>query len=481
MTLIPDEFIHHIKQQSLSEEQLPQFIQACKTPLRKSIRVNTLKITVNEFQRIAQNYQWQLTPVPWCQEGFWIERDAAQEKAAPLGNYPEHLQGLFYIQEASSMLPVEALLSNSDTPDLLLDMAAAPGSKTTQLAARLSNAGTLIANELSSSRIKGLHSNIQRCGVSNVCLTHYDGRVFGERMEQIFNAILLDAPCGGEGTVRKDPDAMKNWSLQALQDISQIQKALIESAYKALKPGGTLVYSTCTLSREENQDVCQHLLDTFPEMQTIPLNDLFDGANQCATEEGFLHVFPHIYDSEGFFVAAFKKAPVASPQEKAKPPKRWPFDRPSKKTQQELVLYLQKQFEFDLRKSQKELYQRDNELWLFPEATVQVAAKLKVDRAGVKLGDMHKSQLRTHHDFAIAFGSQFQKNCIELDRDQLQSYLQGRDIELSSSQLSQIISNKGEYLLCFSKQPLGLGKRVANKIKNNLPRALVRDNPVVTE
>lgn len=153
-----------------------------------------------------------------------------------------------------------------------------------------------------------LHANISRCGISNVALTHFDGRVFGAAVPEMFDAILLDAPCSGEGVVRKDPDALKNWSPESNQEIAATQRELIDNAFHALRPGGTLVYSTCTLNREENEAVCLWLKETYPDaVEFLPLGDLFPGANKALTEEGFLHVFPQIYDCEGFFVARLRK------------------------------------------------------------------------------------------------------------------------------------------------------------------------------
>lgn len=190
------------------------FVAACQRPLRRSIRVNTLKISVGAFLDLVSSYGWQLTPVPWCEEGFWIERD--DEESLPLGSTAEHLSGLFYIQEASSMLPVAALFADGNQPERVMDVAAAPGSKTTQIAARMNNRGAILANEFSASRVKVLHANISRCGIHNVALTHFDGRVFGAALPEAFDAILLDAPCSGEGVVRKDPDALKTGPLKAI-------------------------------------------------------------------------------------------------------------------------------------------------------------------------------------------------------------------------------------------------------------------------
>ena len=174
-----------------AELAMEDFIAACQRPLRRSLRVNTLKISVADFLALVQDYDWRLEPIPWCAEGFWIERD---DEELRLGSAAEHLSGLFYIQEASSMLPVSALFSGGAAPNRVLDVAAAPGSKTTQIAALMGNQGGIVANEYSASRVKVLHANISRCGVKNAALTHFDGRVFGAALPESFDAILLDAP-----------------------------------------------------------------------------------------------------------------------------------------------------------------------------------------------------------------------------------------------------------------------------------------------
>lgn len=322
---LPEEFLSEIESILPQGLNMDDFVAACQRPLRKSIRVNTLKITVEEFLERAKSKGWQLEAVPWCEEGFWIEAD---ESEVPLGNTSEHMSGLFYIQEASSMMPISALFKQSEEFQSVLDMAAAPGSKTTQIAACMENNGVLVANEFSASRVKVLHANIERCGVRNAALSNFDGRVFGGWLPEQFDAVLIDAPCSGEGTVRKDADAMKNWTKESVISISDTQKDLIESAFHALKPGGVMVYSTCTLSIEENQQVCHHLKEVFDEKVSFEsLNDLFPDADKALTEEGFLHIFPQVYDCEGFFVARIRKlGSVEAPKVKKRLGK-FPFEK----------------------------------------------------------------------------------------------------------------------------------------------------------
>ncbi len=290
----PKAFLTQMRELLIDEADFDAFLTVSQQPLRPSLRVNTLKISVADFMRLIASYRWQLTPVPWCAEGFWISRD---DSRLPLGSTAEHLSGLFYIQEASSMLPVSTLFDAVKSPERILDLAAAPGSKTTQIAALMQNKGVIVANEYAASRVKILHANISRCGITNTVITHSDGRILGTALHEQFDAVLLDAPCSGEGATRKDPAALQNWSPESNLAIAATQQALIASAFHALKPGGVLVYSTCTLNRAENQHVVDWLLKQWPDaVERLPLNKLFPGAEHVATAEGDLHVFPQRFN-----------------------------------------------------------------------------------------------------------------------------------------------------------------------------------------
>lgn len=478
MPTISKDFIQHLEKQGLTDEQQDLCLEYCQRPLRRSIRINSLKM---KSATLAQDWQakgYSLQKIPWLNNGYWINES---EKTLPagLGNLIEHQAGLFYIQEASSMLPVSALFAANPNPHYVLDMAAAPGSKTTQIAAQMQNNGLIIANELSSSRLKGLFSNVQRCGVSNTALTHYDASLIGEMLPESFDAILLDAPCGGEGTVRKDPDALTNWSLDSVLSMATLQKKLIISAYKALKPGGTLVYSTCTLSKEENQQVCEHLLEyAGNEIDIFDLSNLFNGAQKATTQEGYLHVFPHIFDSEGFFVACFTKTQQASNLEKTAPSEKklgkFPFTPIKTKMLQNFSQYCL-HFCWDIDAIKDHLWCRNDEVWYFPNGIEHFIGKIKLDRTGVKLANAFKKGFRLEHQAAVTFGSHFSKNGIELTSDQAQAFYQGQDIypEQSLDDLS------GEIAVSYQGVTIGLGKKVGTRLKNNLPRDLVRDGSFI--
>lgn len=465
---IPDAFLAHIAGILPSHLSLDEFVACCRRPLRRSIRVNTLKITVAAFIERMQARGWQLDPVPWCDTGFWLTRPA--DDTVPLGNTAEHLAGLFYIQEASSMMPVTALFAANgiEQAEMVLDGAAAPGSKTTQMAALMGNRGMLIANEFSASRIKGLFSNIQRCGVTNVALTHFDARVFGQWLPETFDAILLDAPCSGEGTIRKDEDALRNWSIASINEIAATQKALLESAFHALKPGGVMVYSTCTLSHQENQDVCEFLRERFGDALSVePLGDLFPGASESCTPEGYLHIWPQIYDSEGFFVARLRKH-TSVPNTMFKPGKlgKFPFTPLAARDAELLRHDITTQFGVTMA---GELYGREGEIWLFPTPLSQVMGKIRFDRIGIKLAETFKKGYRLTHEWALAFGDRANRQVVELDVALAREFMMGRDVRPDAE------SGQGEVVVRYQGYTLGIGKWVGNRIKNSLPRDLVRD------
>ncbi|ELP24348.1 16S rRNA (cytosine(1407)-C(5))-methyltransferase RsmF [Pantoea eucalypti] len=465
-SFFPADFLSLMRQSLPDEASFAQFIAYSQQPLRRSIRVNTLKISVADFLSQTAGYGWQLTPVPWCEEGFWISRE---DESLPLGSVAEHLSGLFYIQEASSMLPVTALFDAQPEVSAVMDMAAAPGSKTTQIAARMGNQGVILANEFSSSRVKVLHANISRCGVSNSALTHFDARVFGPALPEQFDAILLDAPCSGEGVIRKDADALKNWSLASTEAIADTQRDLLDSAFHALKAGGTLVYSTCTLNQIENQQVIDWLLQRYPDaVEVVPLEGLFSGAEKAATPEGYLHVFPQMFDSEGFFVARLRKTasvePLPVPGYKVG---KLPFSHLSRKLESEIA---QAAAAVSIRWDDSlELWQRDKEIWLFPKAVTPLLGKVRFSRIGLKLAETFAKGYRWQHEAVIALAQPDTTQTFELTAAEAEEWYRGRDIYPETAPANN------EMIVTYQHQPLGLAKKVGTRIKNSYPRELVRD------
>lgn len=370
------------------------------------------------------------------------------------------------------MLPVAALFADGNSPERVMDVAAAPGSKTTQIAARMGNRGAILANEFSASRVKVLHANISRCGIHNVALTHFDGRVFGAALPEAFDAILLDAPCSGEGVVRKDPDALKNWSVESNLEIAATQRELIESAFHALRPGGTLVYSTCTLNRDENEDVCLWLKAQYPDaVEFLPLNDLFASAQEAITPEGFLHVFPQIYDCEGFFVARLRKtqavAPLPAPKFKVG---NFPFAPLKGRDAAQLVAAAEKiGLVWD---ESLHLWIRDKEVWLFPAEIEPLIGKVRFSRIGIRLAEVHNKGYRWQHEAVIALAGH--ENAFALTHQEAEEWYRGRDVYPDST------PSGDEVIVTYQGYPLGLAKKVGSRLKNSYPRELVRDGRLFT-
>ncbi len=297
--------------QRLLGQEMGPFLEALLRPLKPSIRINTLKGNLWDIQNRLEEKGLKLSPIPWCSWGFWVEN---LEEESTLGNSLEHFLGEIYIQEASSMIPVEVA---DITPDMrVLDMAAAPGSKTTHAAQKMENRGVIVANDVSIHRIKALTHNLDRIGVINTLVTTMDGRRFGRLLSNYFHLSLVDAPCSAEGTVRKSFRAWNNWHPKVHKKLAETQKSLLISAFKATIPGGTIVYSTCTFAPEENEGVISYLLDHYPcHLEAIHLHglDTHSGLPFWETErynpqvKKAVRIYPHKNEVGGFFVAKIKK------------------------------------------------------------------------------------------------------------------------------------------------------------------------------
>ena len=292
---------------ALSGKDYKKFIEASLSFMRKSIRVNTLKITVDELKKRLEN-EWELTQIPWCREGFFIEHRAGERR--DIGNLIEHNLGYFYVQEAASMIPPVVLEAKPD--DVVLDMCSSPGSKTTQLAAMMQNKGVLVSNDSDYKRMTPLSLNIQRTGATNTLVTLMEGRFF----KMPFDKILLDSPCSGTGTIRKSIKTFKMWNPNMVKRIAGTQRQLIDVAFSCLKPGGVMTYSTCTLEPEENEAIIDFLLNKYEnaKLEKINLNikhgpaiTEFNGQKYSKEVEKCLRIWPQDNDTCGFFVTKILK------------------------------------------------------------------------------------------------------------------------------------------------------------------------------
>ncbi len=283
------------------------FKKYCLSFPRRSVRVNTLKISVKEAKkRLEKN--WELEQIPWCNEGFWVKHKKGR---LDIGNTKEHLLGYIYVQDAASMIP--PLVLEPKENEFVLDMCASPGSKTTQIAALMKNKGVLIANDYKGMRIPPLSINLQRAGATNAIITLMEGRYF---KNILFDKILVDAPCSGTGTVRKSLKTLRIWNLNMIKRLCATQKQLIETGFNALKPGGCLVYSTCSIEPEENEGVIDFLLDKYDnaKLEEIKIDIRkskpvleFEDRKYNKEIKNILRIWPQDNDTEGFFVSKIKK------------------------------------------------------------------------------------------------------------------------------------------------------------------------------
>jgi len=276
--------------------------------LRKSIRVNTLKCSVKECVKRLEK-SWILEPVPWCKEGLFITH---KEGRLDVGNTIEHTIGYYYVQEAASMIPPVVL--NPQPGEAVLDMAASPGSKTSQIAQYMEISGIVVANDVKGIRLAALGINLQRVGAFNSMTTLMPGERFAKTGLQ-FDKVLLDAPCSGTGTIRKSPKTIRMWNPDMVRRLVSVQRKLIMSAWEVLKPGGSMVYSTCSSEPEENEGVVSYLLEkTDAKMLPIKLPIKrgdpvleFEGKAFNPEVKHCLRLWPQDNDTEGFFVAHITK------------------------------------------------------------------------------------------------------------------------------------------------------------------------------
>lgn len=275
--------------------------------LRKSIRINTLKIDIAScIGRLKDRFF--LEQIPWCKEGFWINH---KEGRLDVGNSIEHALGYYYVQESASMIP--PIVLDPQINECVLDCCAAPGSKTSQIAQYMNNTGIVVANDIVGSRLAALGINLQRIGVSNAVLTHSKAQNI---KNILFDKILVDAPCSGTGTIRKSLKTINQWSPGIVKHLSNIQKNILANSWNLLNKEGVLVYSTCTLEPLENEGVIDWMLNNFDNVKiekiglninTSPAVLSFDKKEFSSEIKNCLRIWPQDNDTEGFFVAKLQK------------------------------------------------------------------------------------------------------------------------------------------------------------------------------
>lgn len=292
---LPKAFLDEMKE--LLGKEYDQYIKSYEEAWKPGLRVNTLKLAPEAFAELSP---WELSPVPWTKKGFYYD---SQDRPS---RHPAYFAGLYYLQEPSAMTP--AAMLPVEPGDRVLDVCAAPGGKSTELAAKLKGEGLLVSNDISYSRTRALLKNLELAGAANIAVVSEDPEKLAAVWPEFFDKILVDAPCSGEGMFRRDEDMVKDWTGRGPEYYGPIQRRILEQAATMLKPGGMLLYSTCTFSKKEDEDNVSFLLETHPELELVPLDhSAVPGSSDGIGLKGCMRLFPHRVKGEGHFLALLRK------------------------------------------------------------------------------------------------------------------------------------------------------------------------------
>lgn len=423
MISLPKEYL--IRMQSQLGGGFDAYLEAMEQPPKSALRVNTLKIDPDQFLSLVGQ---DLRPLSGTEDGFLTPPGFRP------GSDPFHAAGLYYMQEASAQMP--ARLPPIGPDDTVLDLCAAPGGKSTQLAARMNGTGVLVANEYSHARASSLISNLERTGVTNAIVTNMDTGPLCERLAGRFDVVLCDAPCAGEGMFRKNPQAVTEWSAEHVLSCAVRERAILENAAKAVKPGGQLVYSTCSFSPAEDEETVSLFLEKHPEFSLLRQEKLF----------------PHTSDGEGQYMACFTRSGQRMPS-RLQPRKSascasWDAFRKECSDLSGDLLRLP-----------------DGRLLLLPEMPFGLDG-LKVLRAGLLLGEDRGTRFIPSHALAMASPSSPLLRTEPLNEQEAVRYLFGDTIPR--------VSEKGWCAVTYRGYALGLAKSDGTILKNHYPSGLRR-------
>ncbi len=455
------------RMRKLLGEEYEEYLQCYEKPHFGGIRVNTLKMTPEEFEHICP---FSIKRIPWVKNGYYYDTGEQPSR------HPYYYAGLYYIQEPSAMTPASLLPVSKG--DKVLDICAAPGGKSTELGAKLSGEGILVSNDISNSRAKALLKNIELFGIRNALVLSEAPDKLVEYFPEYFDKILIDAPCSGEGMFRKSPSMIKNWEEFGVDYYGQLQKEIIVYAARMLKPGGYLLYSTCTFSPEENEETIAYLMENFPEFAVVKaLPDEKSQQELGISYEGFDHgrpdwmdsgkeelkncirLWPHKIQGEGHFITLLHKSENA--------PGGYKYDNNSvnitnakgKRLLSEEFLDFAKKLKIPYK--QEQLVVHEERVYLMPEGLPNLKG-LRILRQGLLLGEMKKQRFEPSQALANALTIKEYDKTIQLrvDDPNIIRYLKCESIELEGDY------EDGWYLICVVDKPLGWMKITKNSFKN---------------
>ena len=419
-----------------------------------------------------------LTRVPWTEEGYYYEPGDQP------GKHPYHDGGLYYIQEPSAMAPVELL--GVRPGQRVLDLCAAPGGKSTQIGAKLQGQGILICNEIHSARAKILSENIERMGICNACVTNESPERLADFFPEYFDRILVDAPCSGEGMFRKNEAACEEWSPENVALCAERQDGILDCAARMLRPGGRLVYSTCTFAPEEDEGSVERFLGRHEDFSLLPTDLLLSVEQEELSREdirltGILRLWPHRVKGEGHFAAVLRKE-GGLPNRCLRQAVNGTVKGLSERELKELA-------EFDkfcgetlrfpacqraswgraVGVGEEAVYIRfGDHLYLVP-AQMPCLNGLRVLRPGLQVGELKKNRFEPSHALALALAPEYAVHIYDMPSDEgaVRDYLRGGTFSAQG--------DKGWYLICADGFGIGWGKLAGGIMKNHYPKGLRRN------
>lgn len=443
---LPNKYIEKMK--DLLENEYSDYEKSLDDERFYGLRSNDIKIDGKQFKEISP---YKLEDIPWVNNGYYYSKNEQPAK------HPYYHAGLYYIQEPSAMVPAQVLPINKG--DKVLDLCAAPGGKSTQLGAKLNNTGLLVSNDISPSRANSLLKNIEMFGITNSIVTSESPERLERYFSGFFDKVLVDAPCSGEGMFRKEPSMVKNWETCGTSYYTDIQRQILPSAANMLKAGGYMVYSTCTFSPEENEQMIDWFLEEYRDFELVNIskeNGLENGRpNWSSGNKDLLktaRLWPHKIKGEGHFVALLRKNDGNGSKVK-------PFDKKLLK-EKDIIDYLNFEKEIlGIRLDINRLGIINNKLYFLPEGMPDIKG-LRVLRSGWFIGEIKKNRFEPSQAFASGLRSEDVNNSIRISADNIDviKYLKGETLNRDG--------NDGYNLICVDRFPLGWAKKNRHMLKN---------------
>ena len=451
MIQLPEAFVRRMEEMLGGEAEA--FFAGYEQPRQYGLRVNTGKISPEGFAEIAP---FPVRPIPWVKNGFYYPEDVRPAR------HPYYDAGLYYLQEPSAMTPASRL--PIEEGERVLDLCAAPGGKATELAARLGGTGTLVANDISNSRARALLHNLELFGASNIFVTNEIPGRLADSFPGWFDKVLVDAPCSGEGMFRKSPEVIKTWEEERPEYFAKLQRDIVSNAAAMLRPGGLMLYSTCTFAPQENEGTIAWLLEQCPEMELAEMEPYTGFRPGVPTWGGgreelrkCVHIWPHCMEGEGHFLALLrKKGEVVRCEDPLLTPAK-----PEKQERELLESFLQ---ETGIRLDTGRVESRGGKAYLIPELPASVKG-LHFLRCGLYLGEFKKKRFEPSQSFAMALSADTCREvlCLPKDDERVARYLRGETI--SAEKIGENRQN-GWKLVCVEKFSLGWGKLLNGVVKN---------------